>query len=845
MRDALTLRASYILICAILGTAAAGAQTSGSGAAAASAVQASDASVYGPNEPNRTYKEGKILKARRVTTAPSIDGRLNDEVWSVAETGTGLTQRDPDNGKPMTDDSRIQVAYDNSYIYVAVTALDSQPALIAAGLARRDEAPPTDQITIGFDPRHDHQTAYAFTTNPSSWQSDFTFYDDQNRDMDYNAVWDVRAQVTEQGWIAEFRIPFSQMRFTAQPQPGQVWGFNLQRQIRRKNETGTWIAKPRGERGEVSFYGHLVFDEPLPSPSRLELVPYTLARTEHRHGFGAEAGAAVGLDLRTGLGTASTLSATFNPDFGQVEQDPAVLNLSVFETFFPEKRPFFLEDSRTFVPPYGLFQLFHSRRIGRAPGRLPLLAGDQVLERPDETTILGATKLTGKRSGWTYGALSAMTSREYADVEVLETITPEPGLTQVTGISRVRRLIEPAASYNVGRVQKDLGGNSNIGALVTGVLREQLDDAFTGGFDYNLRWDRNRQGWNGHWVVSHAPGPGGVKTSGGGITNYSVSRKHLNFSAHYDHFGRDLRINDIGFFRSRGNRNQVNGGFEVGNPDPWKKIRSIWGFTYWNNDWTDEKLLIGRYQESGFNIRFLNFWQIVGGGWRSFEIYDDLDTRGGPPIVRPGNIGAFYRVNSDPRKRWQVNFYGNRWKNDMGTTGGTWSPFFSYQPSDRLQTSVGINYNYGVDHAQWITNLDTTGDGVVDHVYGTLTRDVVDVTLRATYAFTRDLTVQTYLQPFVAVGDYEDTRRLLRPKAYDFESVTIPFNPDFNRKSLRGNIVMRWEYKPGSTLFAVWDLSQSDLSRPGEFDALRDLRSAFGADANHVFMIKANYWLNR
>ena len=834
MRDAFLLRLLLVFAwLAALAVNPAEAQTQGP----AAAPQAVEIAVNGPNEPNRAHKDGKVLRARRVTVAPSIDGRLNDEVWSVAEAGTGLTQRDPDNGKPMTDATTVQVAYDSGFIYVAITALDSQPALIAAGLARRDEAPPTDSVTIGFDPRHDHQTAYNFTTNPSSWQSDFTFFDDQNRDMDYNAVWDVRTQITDRGWIAEFRIPFSQMRFTAQPQPGQVWGFNVQRQIRRKNETGTWIAKPRGERGEVSFFGHVVFDEPLPSPRRLELIPYAASRAEFRGGGFDGGGGAAGLDMRAGLGTGATLAATFNPDFAQVEQDPAVLNLSVFETFFPEKRPFFLEDSRTFVPPYGLFQLFHSRRIGRAPGRLPLVAGDQVIERPDETTILGATKVTGKKSGWTYGALSAMTSREYADVQA--------------GAGRVRRMIEPATSYNVGRIQKDLGGNSNIGGMVTGVMREQLDDAFTGGFDYNLRWDRNRQGWNGHWVVSHAPGVGGVKTSGGGITNYSVSRKHMNVSAHYDHFGRDLRLTDIGFFRSRGNRNQVNGGFELGNPDPWKKIRSIWGFTYWNNDWTDEKLLIGRYQESGFNIRFMNFWQIVGGGWRSFEIYDDLDTRGGPPIRRPGNVGAFYRVNSDPRKRWQINFYGNRWKSDVDRTGGTWSPGFTYQPSDRLQTSFFVNYNYGVDDAQWIPgarfagNVDVNGDGVVDYVYGTLTRDVVDVTMRATYAFTRDLTVQMYLQPFVAVGDYENTRRLLGAQSYDFEPVTVSYNPDFNSKSLRGNIVMRWEYKPGSTLFAVWDLSQSDFSRPGQFSALRDLGSAFGADANHVFMIKASYWLNR
>jgi hypothetical protein len=801
---------------------------------------ATEAQFTSATEPNRAHKEGKVIRARKVMMAPTVDGRLGDEVWATADVGTALTQRDPDNGQPMTETTRVQVAYDDRYVYVAVTALDADPGSITAGLGRRDEMPQTDLIAVSFDPRHDHQTGYQFMTNPSGWQSDVSYFDDTNQDRDYNAVWDVRTAITGSGWTAEYRVPFSQMRFSASPQPQQVWGFTVHRQIRRRSELGAWVPRPRGERGEVSFFGHLVFDEPLPSPRRLELTPYTLARVENRAGAAAEGGAAVGIDMRTGIGPSFTLSATVNPDFGQVEQDPAVLNLSVFETFFPEKRPFFLEDSRTFIPPYGLFQVFHSRRIGRTPGRLPLAEGDLVIDRAAETTILGATKLTGKRAGWTYGALSAITSREYAEVET--SVVHADGSNT---LSRVDRLIEPATSYNVLRVQKDIGSGSNIGVIGTGVLRELSEDAFTGGFDYNLRWDRNRSSFNGHWVVTHAPGVGGVKTSGGGISNFNFSRKHLNTGAHYDHFGRDFRVNDIGFFRSRANRSQAQGYLEVGQPDPWKKLRSVWGFATYSQDWTDEGLLIGRYHESGVNVRFLNFWQVVGGGGRQFETFDDLDTRGGPPILRPGATFVFYRFNSDSRKTWSINFYGNRVWQDAGGWSGVYSPGFSVQPSDRLQASVSMNYNYGLDHAQWITNVDTDDDGAVDHVYGSLTRDVVDITVRSTYAFTRDLTVQAYLQPFVAVGDYADIRRLAHPRSYEFDAATIAFDPDFNRKSLRGNIVMRWEYKPGSTLFAVWDLSQADLSRPGQFSPFRDLRSAFGADASHVFMVKASYWLNR
>jgi hypothetical protein len=825
-----TLTAAAILT---LGLSAASAQNSST---VLDTAAVSPEFIYEVNEPKRALKEGKVIHAIRVVTPPTVDGRLGDEAWTLAPAATGFVQRDPDNGQSMTRQTRVQVAYDDRFLYIAVHCEDDSGAVVASGLGRRDEQPPTDMVMIALDPRHDHQTGYAFQTNPSGWQGDLSTSDDDRNDRDYNSVWEVQSTVTDTGWTAEFRIPFSQIRFTASPAPGQVWGFNAQRQIRRLNENGTWVPKPRGERGEVSLFGHLVFAQPIAPPRRLELTPYALGRSAHRHGMSQEGGAAAGVDLRVGLGTDATLSATINPDFGQVEQDPAVLNLSVFETFFPEKRPFFLEDSRTFVPPYGNFQLFHSRRIGRAPGRLPVGAQDLIVDRPEETTILGAAKITGKRSKWTYGLLTAATGREYADVD-----TP---IVDGSGITRTEVLIEPATSYNVVRVQRDIGA-SNVGALMTGVFRERADDAFTGGFDHNLRWDQNRARWDGHWVFTHAPGTGGMKTSGGGVTNFNFSRKHFNYGAHYDHFGRDFRVNDIGFFRNRANRNQANSFVEVGQPDPWRRFRRIWGFAVHSEGWTDERLLIERYTEAGTSFQFLNFWQFAVGGGRQAEVYDDLDTRGGPPIVKPGANFVFFNGNSDSRKAWRLNFGGNRWKNGVGGSGGNNWIGLSFQPSDRVQASVSANYSAGLDSAQWILNQDPDGDGILDHVYGTLDRDVVDMTFRTTYAFHRDLTVQAYLQPFVAVGDYTDIRRLARPYSYEFEPVTIATNPDFNTKSLRGNIVMRWEYMRGSTLFVVWDMSQVDDARPGQFGLLRDIRGAFGGEATNVLMVKATYWFNR
>jgi hypothetical protein len=838
MTNAILRRTGTTVLCAYLMAAGslAVAQSSATTAGAAPPVTPESA-IFAPNEPARDYKSGKVIHASKIPgTPPQVDGRLDDEVWKSAEAVSGFLQRDPDNGKPMTEETRIQVAYDNRYLYIAVTAMDS--GAVSAGMGRRDEGPPTDIVNIGLDPRHDHLTGYIFQTNPSSWQGDMSVYDDDRTDRDFNANWEVRSQVLDKGWSAEFRIPFSQLRFTAVPAPGQVWGFDVLRRIRRKGEVGFWVARPRGERGDASRFGHLVFDEPLTPPGRLELLPYALTRIEREFDRPKDFEFSGGADVRYGLGPGSTLSATLNPDFGQVEQDPAVLNLSIFETFFPEKRPFFLEDSRTFVPPYGLFQVFHSRRIGRTPGRLPLQTDDTVVQQPADTTIIGAAKLTGKSSGWTYGVLTAETSREYADVLATSTST---------GIAaRESRLIEPFTSYNVARVQRDIRGSSNIGAIVTGVVREKSDDAFTGGFDYNLRWNRTRDSFNGHWVVSHAPGSDGMKTDVGGVANLNFNRKHLNGGVHGDHFGTNFRITDIGFLRTRTNRNRADGNIEIGQPDPGKILRQYWFGLNGGQSWNDEKLVFDRGYETYFAYQFLNFWRGHFGTGGNMERQDDLDTRGGPPIVVPSDHYGFIHFESDSRKSWQwsLNLVGGGSR--VGSSFTNYNTGISFQPSDRVQASIFASYNKGLDDAQWITNDDRDGDGITDNVYGTLRRNVVDLTVRATYAFTRDLTLQAYMQPFVAVGDYDDIRKLARPSSYEFTPVTLNYDPDFNNKSLQSNVVLRWEYVKGSTLFAVWNRTQDDASRPGVFSAFRDLRGAFGAgEANNVFIIKASYWINR
>ena len=790
--------------------------------------------VYGAREPEVPEKEGKILRALRTDRPPVIDGLLDDEIWAQADSASGILQWDPDNMQPMTEETVVRVAYDDRFVYVGVHLYDREPHLIARGVGRRDELPPSDEFYVGFDTQHDHLTGYVFGTNPSGVMEDSHFTDDTSSDIEYNAVWEVQARVVEDGWSAEFRIPLSQMRFAATPSGRVVWGFDFRRGIRRRNEWGQWVGRPRGAQGQVSRWGHLVFDEGLAAPRRIEAIPFALARGEAPSEARFDQQLDAGLDLRVGLGRSASLAATVNPDFGQVEADPAVLNLSVFETFFPEKRPFFLQDGRVFVPSYGLFQLFHSRRIGRRPSYFrPLVQGDVLLERPDQTTILGAAKVTGKRTGLTYGVLSALTAEEHARVRTAN------GLVQ-------ERMLEPMTSYNALRLQRDFGQGSNIGVVGTSVVRDAAPDAVSGGIDYRIRWDRNRWQWNGHWAAVRAPDGDAHVTGVGGVTNLNFNSKHWSVYGHVDHFSPDFRITDLGFLRARLNQTAYNVGTTYRRPDPGKVLRN-WSLSPgWGEGYNGDGLLLQRWLWLGAGAQLLNFWGANGGIGHDFERYDDLETRGGPPLLQPAGYYGFVSFSSDPRRSWEL-WLGNDFSRD---SEGGWhhsiDQSVEWRASPRLQLALSGGFRRALDQAQWIANDDVTGDGATDHVFGRLRTDVVNVTLRATAAVNRDLTFQGYLQPFVAAGDYDDLKRLAQPKSFDFEPVdaeALGYNPDFNTKSLRGTFVLRWEYVRGSTVFFVWNLQGSEFLESGRFSPLSDVRDVFGAPLDNVFMIKANYWL--
>jgi hypothetical protein len=377
-------------------------------------------------------------------------------------------------------------------------------------------------------------------------------------------------------------------------------------------------------------------------------------------------------------------------------------------------------------------------------------------------------------------------------------------------------------------------------------MRERDFDAYTGSVDYTLRWNQNKYQWNGQWSGTRSAINGAMENGFGGVTNFNYNSKYLNVFSHYDYFNSTFKNSDLGFFSSRNDKTQINGGVNIGQPDPGKFLPFLRNvnlntsyFTQYNGDW----LPLDKSYFIGTDGQFNNYWNYFVGGGKFWQTYDDLDTRGGPPILKPGGWFVDSFVGSDSRRNFRVSADVHFNGNSEGGFGNTYNVNLNFQPRPQAQIRVSAGITDAHDAAQWIKSEDVTGDGVTDYVYGELDRNVVNVTARGTYAFTRDMTLEIYLQPFVAVGDYTNIRRLARPKSFAFEPVTISDNPDFNSKSLRSNVVFRWEYRRGSTLYLVYNVSNSDSSRPGEFSAFRDLRSGFGAAGTQVLMVKFNYWL--
>jgi hypothetical protein len=783
----------------------------------------------------RTVKE---YRAVRTGQAPKMDGRLDDPCWAAAPPETSFTQRYPDERKPPTEKTEFRVLYDNANLYIGVRAYDKSPKGIVGRLARRDVGVSSDWIQIDLDPYHDHLTGLKLAVNPAGTKLDWAYYEDTQEDLSWDGVWEGVASRDSLGWSTEIRIPFSILRF--KPGPNISFGLNVCRGVERRKEEVLWVPIYRGESGWISLAGNLTGLQGISPPRHLELLPYTVSRLDSKpkdpltNPKGTSFAQRLGLDLKYGLASNLTLDATANPDFGQVEADPMVLNLSAYETFYPEKRPFFLEGATIFNTP---MTLFYSRRIGKAlyegGTQFDVNYGtDEIKKFPEYATILSAGKLTGKAGNVSLGLLNDVTEEAYATVDSAGT--------------EHRRLVEPLTNLFVGRTKADFG-SSSIGLLGTAVNRKGSEPAATGGLDWRWRFAKNTYGFTGQLAGSRA-GTTGDRRNGWG-TDVKLSKdsgKYLRGNVGYRAFSPEFRINDLGYLR-RNDWTIGYGTLEIVKEDrPFGPFRSaeLSLTDQYAQNFHHEKLLREKSLEVDLSTR--NFWYFGGGGGWDDQAYDDRVTRGGPVMVSPATTWVFGWLNSDSRKVLSVNPNASVWSAQDGSRGGEASLYTVLNPASNLNFTFGPGYSWSRNLAQWVTNVDSNGDGVYDHfVFGELRSRTLDLTTRANITFTPNLSFQLYAQPYLATGHYERTKELLLAKSYEFGPYDPGYSPDFNEKSLRGNAVLRWEYRPGSTLYLVWSQNRYEgIADPGDFSPRRDLSTLMRAQGENVFMMKVNYWFN-
>jgi hypothetical protein len=824
--------------------------------------------------------------ATRRTSAITVDGKLDDAAWSAATRQGGFTQRIPKDGAPPSHDTQFSVVYDDDAIYVAVWAHDSDPDLIRRLLTRRDVESISDVIAVGIDSYHDRRTAYVFQLNAAGVQRDMLVFDDVGTDDTWDAVWTGDVAVDRDGWTAEFRIPLNQLRFSAAE--SQEWGLQVVRLVARTQEQSAWSAWPRATNAIASKFGVVDGIDRVPASRRLELLPYVTGGVQRApieagdplNDRGSAVGD-VGLDVKYGLGPAFTLSATLNPDFGQVEADPSQVNLSANELFFAEKRPFFIEGVDLFKLPIGSGDniaegAFYSRRIGATPDEPD--ADYAYIHAPSATTIYSAAKLTGKTTtGWSVGVLDAVTGEEEATI--------------VDGAGTMSKpTVAPLTNYAVGRVKRDLGaGHTSVGASVTAVNRQLSgtplattlhDQAYTGGLQLQHRWAHDAWELDLHGVGSWVHGtPEAIsetqqenvhlfqrpdathvhvddtRTSlgGGGFTwvfGRSGETEHWRWALGGDLRTPGLELNDAGFqFYSDRVEN--------------------WSWTEYRDETPTDTLLDWRtslvlFEQNtlepelvtyGFNLdvraQLASYWTFSAGTNVQAPGYEPRELRGGPALRTDTMIAGRASLSSDSRKSVRIDASVNG-KRDRVTdsmavgieVGAT------IQARSNLDIFVGPTWFERTDPLQYIDQVDDDA-GMRHYVFGRIHQTTAAMTARINWTLSPRLSLQGYAQPFVAAGTYTELKDVDAPRAHRYEDrfTSIPSsesigldNPDFNIRELRSTLVARWEYRPGSTVYAIW--SHGQASDDGTmFDLGSDLSRLARSASEDIVMVKATYWI--
>ncbi|HEX7357346.1 MAG TPA: DUF5916 domain-containing protein, partial [Ignavibacteriaceae bacterium] len=800
-------------------------------------------------------------------------------------------------------------------IYFSGRFFDSNPDSIDATLMRRDNVIESDWIWIYLDPYNDDRTGYFFAVNAGGSVCDGILFNDSWDDNSWDGIWEKKTTIDKNGWNVEIRIPFTQLRFKESDK--MVWGININRDIKRRHEMSFYVMVPKKESGFVSKFADLVGLDGIKPKQRFEVLPYIVQKAQYLvHDFNDpfyksnQYATSIGADLKFSLGSNLNVDATINPDFGQVEVDPAIVNLSAFETFYTEKRPFFIEGSNIFS--FGMGgannnwgfnfstpELFYSRRIGRAPQGNISTQG--YVDYPPETRILGAVKLTGKvDETWTIGALSSVTERTFAVI-------------QSNSINRIEEEVEPLTHYGVFRTQKEFNsGKQAIGMIVTSVNRDLKNTNLQNRLS-NQAYTFGADGWTfldedetyvitGSVVGSYVAGSKDylkilqkqpyrymqrpdktympIDTNRTSIAGY-FSRVMLNKQKGNFYLNTAIGIVSPGFeYNDLGSQwlaDRINGhivtGYRWYDPDPVFRRKNI-NIAYSRTSDFEDNIEREGFFISGF-AQFLNYWSFDFNTSINFKSVSKTLTRGGPKLNVPSNYSFGINASTDSREKIIFSPYVSYWGNEIGGKEIDAGITFEWKPNSQISFSFGPEYYINSTKYQWVGNFSdiyAVNSYNTRYVFSDLDQTTLSANIRLNWIFTPALSLQLYIQPLFAVGDYENFKEITNPPTLDTRSYNADegqisynsqsntysvdpdangpaavfnfYNPDFNFKSLRGNLILRWEVLPGSVFYFAWTNSRMNFENPGEFNFRNDFKNLINSESDDIFLIKFSYWID-
>ncbi len=843
--------------------------------------------------------EGKrIYQTQRLQSSPPIiDGVLNDDCWSEGVWSGNYTQQIPTEGIEPTAETDLKILYDDKNLYVAIRAHDD-PSLIDRSAGRRDSFS-GDIVGVCFDSYHDLRFGFEFDLTAAGSKIDLVL-GNEGWDTNWDPVWEGKVAHEDSAWTSEFRIPLSQLRYSDEPE--QVWGLHSWRWINRNQEEDQWALIPRDTPARMANIGELHGIQNLPKNRRLELLPYVRGQV---HTFEKEPGNpfatgrdtdyAAGLDGKFGISSDFTMDFTFNPDFGQVEADPSVLNLSVYETFYEEKRPFFLEGKNIYDFDFEQDLLFYSRRIGHRPSYYPVLGNNEYARVPENTSILGAVKVSGKtKDGLSIGVMESVTAKENAEID-----SPS---------GRHNKTAEPLSNYFVSRIQKDYdGGNAILGGVLTATNRKIDDEhlnflnrsAYTGGIDFRKYFKNKTYYIDAIGTFSSITGDqqaildlqtasaryfqrpdaehvsvdsSATQLDGVGAVIEIGKGGNGNWRWELDTSYRSpgLEFNDIGYLREA---DYINSTAEVAWVEnvPHGIFRSYAVSTGIDGNWNTGRDFLGANVRFDVNGEFRNKWNFFANVYHEFDQLDTRLLRGGPAVKVKGWMHNMYRISTDGSKKFSVGgmVHAHFHYDNISKTFST-APFINWKITNRVRLETDFEYEKTRTALQYIDTFDFGQEK--RYVLGELDRETVGMTVRLDYAITPELTIQYYGNPYVSVGTYKNIKRMSDPRAesyddlyhiytdeeisYDAENNRYEIqetdekvrfdldNPNFNFREFRSNLVLRYEYNPGSTFYFVWTHGRSRWENVNSSSIDDGITTLFDSRPDNVYLLKFNYWFS-